>query len=1161
MSERSAVNVRFPRASVVGASLAALAMALVASPALAESLPAPGGEALVLSVEREAQGATVVLDQRLQVTAPDPQIVIADPGTWITAQDPVNVTGIGQMIFDPGGGKIGVCTGTLINPRTVIFAAHCVNARAAGNYGANSGGQAIGWGFETNVRANAAGETDELITWLAGGADGTGRYTTNVAQAFYNANYVSYNPLSLEPEAQQFLYGDVATSALDTPAANVPTWALLFSQLPATPITADGTGYHVTIAGYGRTGTGTSGSLGIDYRRHIAENTLGALASLDEFENSMFGTSSTALPQNLYWIDFDDPLRGSAQASVYDFNAWRDNALPNEGITAGGDSGGPLILDRAFAKSLVIGVLSGGYTRFFADQPANGYGTASFYQPLYLYWDWIAANNFYHYVGSIAGNANWTDPRHWVTNLDPAYQVIVNGQLVNGVPTEPGAGNTDQPGFGQACYQTADSSNCVDIANGMVITGTNPIGTASNDMAYANVSGDDLVVESTVGPALLSPSEPVAMASTTLPTPIFDNGLPGATYLIPANYDGDRINRVNPRYFDVTLGAAGTTTLNSTVVIDRFTLSHGGATLDIQAGGSLTSLISITQGTGTMQVNGALTSVGDYFMLTGGLNGTGVITAPFFTSTAGTISPGASGTAGSIGTLTFRGNTVFASGTTYMVDLGAGSLSDQIAVQTGAATGSGQANLGGKLALSFTSGARPVDGAVYRILTAQGGVSGTFATPTISAVIIPQLTYLADAVDLRITIGRYADAVDQGSSVQRSYAALLDANRSGASGALSGLYDLLDTQDAAGVRTFMESAAPRNQSLRSATGMAASGATDRFFRQRIGAMRPGEATGQLAVNGNPLLLASQDAMVRAAAPMENGLGFSDEGRSLGKLADDASGYLVAGYLNGSSSRMPTAGTAGRDEFDGWFAAFGLEKAVSDRATLGFGLSYSDVSGKTSVAGQSAGARLVQGTVYGALATDKGLRFDLLMSAGVLSTDSQRTVTLAATPYILDLNKNALAFAMEGAISTDVSRNNKLAVIPHASLRFESLGFGRAAERGGPMALVVEGETRQALESRLGLGLAGQSGKVRPHLGVNYVHDFLDQSTSFAAGFVGGSAVAPFALPVTDGNWAEVSGGLTLELSGRAALSVEADSSVFRKDLRSQTYRGRLTLQF
>lgn len=537
-------------------------MALVASPALAESPAAPGGEGLVLSVEREAQGGSAAVDQRLQVTAPDPQILVANPGTPTTARDPVNVTGVGQMIIDSGGGSVGLCTGTLINPRTVIFAAHCVNGAAAGTYGANSGGRAIGWGFETNVRANAAGQTDELITWLFGGAGGVGKYKTNVAQAFYNSNYVSYNQLSLDPEARQFLYGDVAMSALDTPAANVPTWALLFSQLPATPITANGTGYHVSIAGYGGNGTGTSGSLAIDFRRRVAENTLGALASLDEFENFLFGTNSTALPQNLYWIDFDDPLRGSAQASVYDFNAWRDNALPNEGITAGGDSGGPLILDRAFAKSLVIGVLSGGYTRFFTGQPANSYGTASFYQPLYLYWDWIAANNFYHYVGSVAGNANWGDPGHWVTNLDPAYQVIVNGQLVNGVPTAPGAGNTDQPGFGQACYQTASSSECLDIASGTVRTGTNPIGTAGNGMAYANLRGDELVAQGAVSQAALAPSEPVAMATATLPAATLDNGLPGATGFVPNNYDGDRVNRVKPRYFDVTLGAAGTTTLN-----------------------------------------------------------------------------------------------------------------------------------------------------------------------------------------------------------------------------------------------------------------------------------------------------------------------------------------------------------------------------------------------------------------------------------------------------------------------------------------------------------------------------------------------------------------------------------------------------------------------
>ncbi len=157
--------------------------------------------------------------------------------------------------------------------------------------------------------------------------------------------------------------------------------------------------------------------------------------------------------------------------------------MPNEGNTASGDSGGPLILDKAYAKQLVIGVLSGGYTRFFSAQPANGYGTATFYQPLYLYWDWIAANNPYHYVSAVAGNGAWTDPAHWVTNLDPSYQILSGGAPVNGVPTTPGAGNTDQPGFGQACFQSGGVSDCYDVATNTETVENRPIGTSANDPA------------------------------------------------------------------------------------------------------------------------------------------------------------------------------------------------------------------------------------------------------------------------------------------------------------------------------------------------------------------------------------------------------------------------------------------------------------------------------------------------------------------------------------------------------------------------------------------------------------------------------------------------------------------------------------------------------
>ena len=1184
---QSSIRLRLNRAVSAGTSCAALAVALAATPALADSSAAPeavnllGEAGLEVSVQRASQGtywqagnaAQIEAQARtvnVSVTAPDPQILIANPGTPTTARDPVRVTGVGQMFVNNGGGSIGLCTGTLINARTVIFAAHCVNSRAAGAYGNTSGGTPIAFGFETYTRPNASGQPDELLNWFNGGSTGPGVGKTNVAQALYNSNYVAYNPLSTEPNAASFLYGDVAIATLDTPAANVPTWALLFSQLPAVPITANGTGYHVSIIGYGNNGTGEAGAYGgIDFRRRVAENTLGALASLDEFENFLFGSTSTDNPQNLYWIDFDDPRRGTATASPYDFNAWRDNALPNEGLTSGGDSGGPLVLDRAFAKSVVLGVLSGGYTRFYNGQPANSYGTAAFYQPLYLYWDWIAQNNPFHYVGSIAGNADWTDPTHWVTNLDPSYQIIVNGQLVNGIPTSPGTGNTETPGFGQACFQDTTSSQCFDVASGTVDSNANPIGTAANnagqaDMALApeaaQLDSNGLVAIGSgrpTGGTLESQAGTLAIPAATLA-----NGLPGATNFVPSNYDGDRVARVMPRYFDVTLGASGTTTLGSAVVIDRFTISNAGASLNIGTAGSLTSLISITQMTGTMQVNGALSTPGDYFMMTGGLNGTGIITTPFFTSVAGTISPGAVGNVGNVGTLTFRGNTIFASGTTLMIDLGATGVNDRVVVQANGATG-GVANLGGAVIFSINSGTMPRAGDTYTFLTAQNGVTGAFtASASLSAILRPTLIYSPNAVAVQITAGTYASVVDPSSAVQTSYASLMDGNRAGYSGPLAGLYGPLDLQSQSAIRAFFESAAPRTESLRTASGVVATGTTDRFFRQRIHAVEPGSSTGKLAVIGRPLNLASSNGVARMAAPADAGLGYDTEGSmSAAKLPDSMSGYLAAGYLNGNSAPMPAMASSGRDTFDGWFVAGGLETALGDNATGGFGLSYAKVDGTTGGAPQTAGSSLIQGTIYVAIGNDKGLRADARFSAGLLSTNSSRTVTLVATPYTLTLDDDSLAITAEAGLGFDLAKSASFSVVPRVSLRYENIGFDKSVERGGPMAMVYDRDAYEALEGRAGISFSGKGGKVRPFLEASYVHDFMDQPTTFGASFAGGGAIAPFALAGTDNDWAEVSGGIAIDLGAKAEIALEADTTVMRDDFRNQSYRARVTVRF
>ena len=189
-----------------------------------------------------------------------------------------------------------------------------------------------------------------------------------------------------------------------------------------------------------------------------------------------------------------------------------------------------------------------------------------------------------------------------------------------------------------------------------------------------------------------------------------------------------------------------------------------------------------------------------------------------------------------------------------------------------------------------------------------------------------------------------------------------------------------------------------------------------------------------------------------------------------------------------------------------------------------------------------------------------LRLDLRLSAGLLATDTKRSVALEATPYALTSDQNSVTFAAEGGIGFAL-KGEKVSIVPRASLRFESIGFGKLIESGGPMALAIERQSYQALESRLGMSLASTAGRVRAYLELNYAHDFLNQAKTFGASFAGGKTIAPFALGLTDNDWVEINGGLSFGLGGRSTFSIEADSTLFRNDLRSQSYRGRMNIEF
>lgn len=1051
-----------------------------------------------------------------------PGIIIATPGTPDSARDPAGINGVGEMVKDLGHGYLGLCTGTLINPRTVIFAAHCVNENPSGaaqdpaRYGTGPGQIPLAFGFRA----------DNNVAW-----QWTDRHRTDPTNAIFNVNQVSYHPDSLKLGMENnYFQADVAVASLDTPAKGIPTWALLFSPLPAPGAISDddGTGYHVTITGYGHNGTGATGSVGpIDLRRRSAENMIGLLGPLDDID---IGTNEerSGLRQSLYVIDFDDPRRGSAAADPRDDNILKDRALPHEGIVTSGDSGGPLILDRTFDEKLVIGTFSG--HRWYDGQAVGGYGNIAFYQPLYLFWDYIAANNPYRYVGALAGDGKWNDPAHWQTLVDPAYRVIAGGKLVNGVPTTAGAGIDGRAGtFGQVCDQDPiDGADvCLDVRTRHYVV---------DGVEQADWDAPPAEAEASPAP---------------LPTPTLANGLPGATGFVPDNVDPDAATHRSARYFDVTLSAPGTTTLDTSATVDNFTVSGSGAQLSVTPDGHLTSLIEIDQLAGFVHVDGTVTTPGDYLLVAGQLSGSGRIETPYLTSVAGVIAPGKLGT---IGTLQIGGNLVLASKSLLLIDVGAAGSADRVAVD-------GKANLGGTVALAPVAGHRVRAGDVYTLLTADEGLTGGFdSAARLSAILTPTLLYDDTSVRARVDAGRYADVVAS-TRAQRAYATLLDRARP-RQAALAGMYDVLDLQDAPTIQHTLEALAPRAEGLDRALGALALDNMARFFRARLSAADPrrgAAGAGQLTLAGEPIQLAATEA---ARLPGQPPIA-SDSAATVAaptRLPDTVAAYLAAGYLDGSAAATRTAlAPRGRDPLSGWYLAGGLEAEVDNRAMVGLGLSFTRVTGSTAVAGQSAEGELYQGTLYGKLTAANGLYLDTQESAGLWRHATRRSADLVGSVATLRSRDHALAYGAEIGAGHD-SALGALRVGPRVALRASALDLGPVSETGSAAALRLDRRRYASVQGRAGVALAGGS-RVRPWASVYMVHDFRDPSPLLGASF---SAVpdtdVAFALPGRDRDWGELGAGLALD-TGRATLTLGADTTLRRRDVRDQAYRASVRVRF
>ncbi|MCP4565765.1 MAG: autotransporter outer membrane beta-barrel domain-containing protein, partial [Bosea sp.] len=149
-------------------------------------------------------------------------------------------------------------------------------------------------------------------------------------------------------------------------------------------------------------------------------------------------------------------------------------------------------------------------------------------------------------------------------------------------------------------------------------------------------------------------------------------------------------------------------------------------------------------------MNGSITS---NVTLDGGMLGGSGTVGGVSVGSGATVAPG-----NSIGTLTVSGNVAFAAGSTYQVEVNAAGQSDRIVA-------SGSASITGGTVQVLAENGNYAASTNYTILTASGGVTGTFNTVTSNlAFLTPSLAYDSQTVTLSMTRNDNSFGPDNGGS-------------------------------------------------------------------------------------------------------------------------------------------------------------------------------------------------------------------------------------------------------------------------------------------------------------------------------------------------------------------------------------------------------------
>lgn len=1028
--------------------------------------------------------------------------------------DVSGVNGVGMMFRTAGF----VCTGSLVNPRMVITAAHCLNSAPAESFGETGGGERVAFSFGDDALPG-------FIDWF------NNDFQSNPDLAVYDVEHIWYDDRSLAEGSFGFLQADIAIATLAAPAFDVPKWALLFTPLSGQE--------HVTVTGYGRSGNGFDGDTqGIDWRRRAGENFVSWLGSFDDRNTFLFGQPFGDLPQELYWTSFSDfrpydPANGQFDFGIFGSN---DQFQFRESSTAGGDSGGPLVVDQKWDTPVIAGVLSGG-SRFFGGQVFSSFGTVSFYQPLHVFWNLIVENNPYTFATAKAGNRNWSNPTHWERALDPSYMVEIDGELVNGVPTTLGteiSGNGAQ--FGDVCFLSDCAS--FDAPAAVVADGTFatvPNGPGTSGFVPNNISADQA------------------------------NGIRPQYYEVILSAEGRTSLRSSVEIDQIEVGGSA--------FLDVFDPVNFTGTA--MTGGQLSVLGDYTQLGGGTYNNGIITA-NDILLGAGTVTGNGLFISNFTTVGAALVAPGArnpfinSTSPEAYGQLRFRGNLIMTSGSVLSIDVN--DTENDVVRVNGVASLSNDESDGGTLFIRKPAlAAAPRDGKSIVVLRATRGVQGEFGEViSLLGNLQANAIYNENNVQINLVAGSLADFVVEGASalpsgdaaIVNAFAKGLDDLRdAGYYDSLYNFFGAVDVMDPYTLAGTLSSLAPtfnnEGSNLQERQSRALTfGVTDRL------SLMGDAAGGSLSITGTPRAAINGSYESASVGTRLGVAGLAPSNQAQLALPEGVTGFVTGGVISSANSFGVNESAA--DGQRSSYFGMGIEHEMAD--DLHVGVAFGRASGRSNIGGDFVDSELNQIAGYASYQLGGGAYLGAVGTMEMAELETTRSGFDGANSYqLLGASEMTKVTAMAEA-GVNVGLSKGLTLTPRVQMAYSNTRLSGFNELGGETALQIDDLQSEQLEARFGAKLAGHQGvtgkwSIVPQVQADYVRVVDGSDDGLTVRFAGASDV-PIALPFAGGDtsWGEVRGGVQLT-NGTVQFGASFETAIGREAYRDDRAMADFTVRF